>query len=342
MNTNTITDLGTRRVTVRDTQQPLSYLNKENERVVLGHVVTSNYGNEDIRSFKFLPEANNPWTYKKAEDGINLGKGSGAMQYLDFAEAQEPLIEMGMTMSDLYVSRAGADMVATYTMQDAAEEDPWAWDRQLWGERGKVNSIYPGVTLRMTLAPGRVAAHYQAGLYRLICTNGLVGTIVQGWDMRVRHVDWDIKRVMGELSSLDPRSAMRSVLGAQTPIATANGMQKVVDVLNRYRTAQTDAKSGGGTLPVQWQVFKQEFTAFNPTTTPSWAFDNFMTFLDALVQEERDVTTLDIANAYTGAVNRRSLVEGDDRGRFWGMMPVEQVVKSTSSLARLATIFSDN
>lgn len=335
-----------RRITVRDTFSAISYLDEKNQEQPLGLVTVSNFGNENIRNFQFVPDRSNRWVSKevKMEDQVvQLGRGSAQMDFLNFTDAQQPLVDAGMTLSKLMVSRTGVDMLATYTYEDKPMDDPWGWDMHLWGDRKTLNSIYPSITVRMTLTPGRLAANYQAGLYRLICTNGAVGELVGGWGHEVRHTQRSVKGLLEILEQYNPVDAVRHMLNTQTPVATNAGMTRTMELLRDYTQAVREAKKSKSSLDAKWQVMKAEFTAFNETTTPAWAMDKYMTFLDALVTSEKEeITMIDLANAYTGAVNSREVVDGDGRGQWWGHVPSAQVIKATGSLARLATLFSNN
>lgn len=94
--------------------------------------------------------------------------------FLDHTQVYEPLLEQGWTVQQHDIQRGGLDATTIFSYPDVQFKDPVDWDHRLFANDLLGNPfLSPSIMVRANVKAGS-RYHVTAGLFRLICTNGLV------------------------------------------------------------------------------------------------------------------------------------------------------------------------
>lgn len=331
----------TRQVSVSRETRDLTFLDTEGNEVPLGTVGVDEFEGEGVRKLVFYPSEQNPWvpSAKKREEGYSLGVGSSALDVLNPADAQRVLVDQGWKAYHQFGIGGGWASSMIYALPSEEFDDPIKYDREIWGERGTKNSLMPMVNLRMSLTTGRMCAEYNVGIYRLICTNGVVSPLLDLPAYRFSHRDWSIDNVVQSLSSETAFPVIRE-LPRGPEVADPRHLTLASKYLRRYLEDQTNPEGKSESS----QILERAFPIFSPSSTSPWALENYLDQLDLLLSGHSGgaIHALDLVLAYTSGVNLQRHRNGNDRGAYWAFESQNRVIESTRSLAEMAVIFSDN
>lgn len=171
----------------------------------IGTLVSRIYEGESVQRHFFI-EGVNPSEYFGEESipgGVKtyrLGPTTTDWEFVDHPDVLNPLLQMGFTISKLFYGRGGLTMSAILNPPDfKIQEDNVSWDYEFWQEYRKNTplvdyGIIESVVVTSSIKPKK-AINYLRGWFRLICTNGLMGSVFSWPKLRMNHNYFDPSRV---------------------------------------------------------------------------------------------------------------------------------------------------
>jgi hypothetical protein len=334
--------MASRKVTVTSNNRAVSIYNKKGEQIKLGTVVAEHYGDDEVRRFSFMPSGANPWSpERKIEKGYALGAGSKQMSFINPADAQEQLLEEGWKIVDQWAWKGGLQVTTIFNNPGAAVDDTIEHDLAFWEARGrKRGGMFPAVRLDTNLVIGRVAARYTAGVYRVVCTNGLISSVLNMGSASFSHRTWeeaDLHKTIEDFqwtqALLNKSNYKGSVLGS------GHSLRAVHKLLTTY----IDASSAADAASAPWVRTMQKQLGMSANVLKGWTLEGFSGQLSMLADSNPDtIYSIDILNAYTNAVNAHRLNRANDAGVWRAMDGMDGVLHSVQTLMELSTLFSAN
>lgn len=326
--------MSTRTITVKGQAQEVTYLDKAGEEKLLGKIMMEEYGENEARAFTFYPDQTNPHSRgNKNETGYSLGIGSGSMAFVNPADAQRILKNRGYEIKDQVAYKGGLMMRTTYVNTNNELPDLLNWDESIWAtynrERGK---MFPMISLDTNLVMGHMALRFQQGLYRLICTNGLVGTVLAMPSLEVRHSEWDVDGVEEELEAMVDDNAWRNYLNR--PVGRTKDFVSTARLLNRYMEERASEKGMTDTMRSISGLLRGFSKVSEPIATEyvrqiEAAADNVGETMEAIY----------LVNAYTNAVNLHR-ARTNELGAYNALQQLDSVLADTISTTALAAMFN--
>jgi len=292
----------TRTVRVQTAEQPISYLNQAGEEVTLGVIAASDYQGENLTRYALNRKPEDP---DSQSNDVGMSKHEFS-SFLNHADAQRPMFDLGFKLSDITIGRGGADIYTLWEYPDGhlpVIEDPINWDIEAWGTdrttRYAGQPLKPGIIMQGTLRSGRGQV-WTSSILRLICTNGLTRWESQG----------DLYKANG--SNFEPATLAEALFRAPTKEVKQDLMGRTVG--NRHgvdRAAILISSFFSETVaPEQRELMLQQTPAVLQDTmnaldrAPSWLTNGIVTQLGLFsANSGRDMTELDIQNAVTNAIN---------------------------------------
>lgn len=339
----------TRQVTVNTNTRDITYYDTAGELKTLGRLGIDKYGDEANRLI-FVPHSENNWApaTKGADNPYVLGYGSGSLNFVNPSDVQELILDMGFEIDKQYAFKGGTQMQTLFRHPKIEFPDAFDYDLDFWKKiyegRGRElkQGMYAGATLETNVQPGRVAARISFGIYRLICTNGMVGEMLGIKSVDVKHGGFSEKLVKEAM-----HKRFGYIDGEVAPtgpsVTTAYNLKKAFSVLNDYQNARREAKENKTDIDPRFMIMEQDFRQFSPNVVKNWAFDGYIEQLQMLtdnVEDATPITGLHLVNAYTSGVNAHQMMRGTDRGSFDALAQTANITKATASLANLAALFS--
>jgi hypothetical protein len=332
-----------RTIQIDTTSSALRAYDRNGQLHNLGTIAVDKYGEEGIKRHNFYPETNSPWAqyFRKAdlEKGYSLGLGTDAIGFINPAEAQQVLLDRGLSIVDQYVYGGGSTITTIFAQLDKPQDDPLEEDLTLWtpyiSKRGlKVGQIFHSIVLQTSLSIGVQAARYNEGFFRLVCQNGMSHSLLQLPTVQYNHATWEISKVPAHLDAAGFSSDRQFVRGPV--IGTVKSLSAGVNALSKFSDYLDDHKTPD-------QRFESTmFRPFMPSTMNRKVLHSLLTTLDALlVKREGDIYTVDIINAYTSAINLERSRLNSERGAFYNYSQNEAVVTGLVSLSQMASLFED-
>lgn len=337
-----------RTITIKPEARPITYLDKQGVEQQLGNVVAEDY-NREVRRFLFEPVTSNPWANESKKYGeYVLGAGSKSMGFINPADVQRPILNAGWKIQDQVAYKGGLMMRTTFIAEDRSFQDPIDYDLEFWSNRKEMGKMFPSITVDTCLQIGRVAARISAGIYRLLCTNGLVSSVMGLASLSFNHVEWDPAVLEESIDGLGAGDINQLIRGPE--ISRLSSIARAVKIIRRYR-AESDSETG---LSAPMKYLNEHFKSISPNVVKPWAIDAYLNQLDMYVQcydvinganrglDTKPVYAVDLINAYTSGVNHRRMESGNDRGIWSALSEADSVVKTTAALANYADVFSQN
>lgn len=331
--------------TVEVTRQPetLTFIDKEGVERELGTIFTDEFAGENVRKIRWQPSHWRRTDKDGNEQPYEFGFGSGSLTVINPADFQKPLLDSGWQIRDQYQGFGGSALNTTYILPDRAYDDPYHFDRELWGERGDLNSLHVAVQMETNIRPGHMAVRITPGLFRLVCTNGLIARVMGLGSFELKHAEGLnnfsteelIARVHGmtaDFGSL-PQGAY---LGSARTLAKAN------DVLKRFYDETFVNKNVSPAMELLGKSFAV-FSAKGYNAINSGMTKGFIDMMDRVVSQGRDVYAIDVLNAYTSAVNLRragAVNGGANFSAFRALQATEPVVEAVAQMSAIAQLFS--
>lgn len=276
---------------------------------VLGNIVSRVYEGENVQRHSFLSSEGKEFS---------LGPTTEAFNFVDWPDVFKPVLDEGYQIEKLSVSRGGLRMHAVLSNPTGPTyKDPIHWDQATWG---KSKGLKDSVVIHGGLRPGS-GFHFQRGLFRLICTNGLTIETLGLGKGDFNHINYE------------PDAAASALFGQSVVIGSDIIGQQIgtVKALTRTKTILEKAISNPETyedLPHFARELVSPLTDF-PKRFANEALQQF----DALIQNagRKEVYEMDIANVLTGAANR--LPEPPARLAF-------KILPAQRSISKLVSLYS--
>lgn len=332
-----MTTRSSRNITVKPSQQQITYLDKKGELQHLGNVVIDDY-NREVKRFMFEPNTKNPWANDSKKFGeYTLGTGSKSLGFVNPAAVQQMVIDAGWEIADQVGYKGGLQMRTTFIAPDKAFADTIDYDAEFWSNRKEAGKIYPSITVDTNLTIGRVAARITPGLFRLICTNGLTSQLLGLESVSFNHREWEDGDILEAIDFEGARSLTSIVKGPE--VGKLSAVLQAANVIRRY---QTEIASEDG-LSAPMKFLGETFKSISANVVKPWAIKAYLEQLDLLAASSPDKTVhvIDLLNAYTNGINARRLA-GNDRASWVVLDAADSVLQTTTSLVGYASIFGKN
>lgn len=346
----------TRTIEVEGSFRRVSYIDPTGSRRLLGIVKSDDYSKEG-RRMMFNAAPSNPFARKKGLDAYALGFGSKHLAFIDPADSMQLLTEDGWVIKDQVAAKGGLQMLSVFSHPDMVVPDELHFDEDVWDNTlgGHMNF---GCMLTTSVIAGMVAARYMFGWFRPICGNGLAIKIMGFPTLSFRHSEWDADKIRASVQGiLNSGTDSYTALGPQ--VARAGSMKRAVKVLRDYiDSAEIDLNSDGDdvdeeqledtarrVIPIEYEVLERQFGAISPNMLKPRVLAYYLQMLDRLTDDRVDrapIHALELACAYTSAVNIYRGTQENDAGAFRALWSSEGVINLTTTLSSLATLFSQN
>lgn len=124
----------------------------------------------------------------------NLGLARGSFRIIDHAEVLSPFTELGFQISKMNYLRGGTRAMATLKHPDVRIKDPIAWDLEQFETVPAKRELFFSIGIWMD-ARAQHGIHAAAGFFRLICTNGLISSVLGMGSLNITHRRWSVNRL---------------------------------------------------------------------------------------------------------------------------------------------------
>lgn len=334
-----------RTVNVRSNQQDVTSLNQAGDEYLLGKISIETYGQGEVRRIIFKPSETNPWaTASKHEQGYVLGTGSSHLSFINPADVQRPFFELGYELTDQIAWKGGLQMRTFFKNPERETSDLFTHDHAFWAQTFRQTeetsqSVFEGIKVDTNLILGRMAASVARGLWRSICSNGLIASVLGLPSFNLRHTDWAEDRLENELASLKLDEALPLDL-FQKGLINYSDLQAVMHLSTRF----IDELNQEGGLSHPMKALEGYLTSFSPNRLKTPILKGYLQQLQLLANTypEQPVSAGALVNAYTNAVNEDRVHRSSDRGAWTALDRMDSVLQTTVSLAQISSIFSAN
>ena len=339
----------TRNIIVKGVQSTLEYIDLAGKRQALGDVVLDTFGDEKITSMNFRPT--NPFA-KFDDKTYKLGNGSDRLSLVNPADYQEVALENGWIAESQYTALGGAAMTTVYRGKSSFTST-YEYDLELWKAfkgRNAPDAIFPAISITTNLQVGKMAVEITQGVFRLICTNGMVGLSLFNNGIRANHQYLGNKRkdlisYMLQSHQVDYLSQWRA-----NPIGQVEDFQNAVKVLKHYRQAVVSGDADKVSyLDKTLSLFngKQHNQLLPDVIDGTEKHHGLIDLFDLMTQDCNDgmVTKLDVANAVTNALQLRRAANGNDQNLWRQSQLLDNTINTMATvtgMAQMAKIFSVN
>lgn len=312
-----------RTVDVVGSSRPVTYLNADGEEELVGHYRADTYGDDNVLNHLFQPAGEKIWK--------SLGSSKQGFKFVNHTDVMEPIMEAGWQIQDQLVGKNGADVFTVFSNPDGERyKDLVSWDLPLWNNAGGSNTnelgtLQEGLVLSTSIRPGK-ALKMNIGLFRLVCTNGLIIEALDLGSTKMNHRTFKLENITDILSERDRVDGFRGeYVGKPTAIL---GVQ---DLLTRQ---------WAGDLPENEIPFFLRNELSTLSRLPKWYQEPLQDFLDHMVNVDGNIHMLDVLNATTGALNYTRQVDGGSDHAFDRVFTSMDPI--TEKLSNLLGIFSLN
>lgn len=182
---------------------PFYTINPETQKKeLLGRLGFINYDNDQkLRVMAFRPTPRLGFEVQPDEDesprqqeAFSLGVVKGQYTLLDHATILKPLMDLGFEVTKMNFMRGGTRAMATLQYPGIALDDPIAWDLEQFEKVPAKRKIFFSLGVWMD-ARSMHGIHFAAGYFRLLCTNGLMSTVLGMGSLNLTHRHWNVQRV---------------------------------------------------------------------------------------------------------------------------------------------------
>ena len=327
--------MSTRNVIATTTKNPVYYYDGEEKRRKLGDVLVESFDNVAAH-YEYIPDPENGLWMPNSRRKYLLGVGASGITPLNPANVQEIVMEHGWRpASDFRVSRRGAGIRFFYYNPDRVWDDPINYDQSLWPGRGK---IFHGLSVECNLQIHHAAVKIREGVFRMVCANGLVAARFNLGHIMFKHAgkgggtDTELKIE----DALKTRLVNPSNLPGQDTVMTSATLATVLEGLYKYYMYMYST----GAYIYENDLTLTQLAPFRKSVMGRAVFQDFHHAAGLIVRSrEKDapVTTLDLINAYTSAINRQP----NKMFIGWNADEVaDTVIKSIVELGNFANFFS--
>ncbi len=299
-------------VIVSEETKPINVFDEDFHHVQIGTVQSRIYEGENVVRHAFT-----------TEDGheVVLGATRTAFQNLDYAEILDPLLEMGFIITKFYLVRRGINLITYLEPGEdrALLKDPTSWDRGYWTDRypnrKNLGGLREMISVTASLKPGR-GFHFDYGLYRLICTNGMVAKILGFPTLHFNHANFNPE-------------ALRSMNGTDVPGLFSGkshievGNKAGVQLFKNFMVNMEEA----GPPPLPFYL-REEISVL--TRLPTWFSQALILSLELyLANGPSKFTLIDLMNAVTNPISMSPEHDGA-AGRV--VLKTNSIMKSSAML----------
>ncbi len=330
----------TRQVTVSETIQSLSFYDNTQQEIHLGNIQKNIFEGESFIGYDLLPDYHsNPFVKQTAiRNGKSyaLGVGKGTVKAINPIEIQNLFMAMGYTTKDVFASNGGAQMNITMVDYSHEYQDTIQWDANFW--HSVDGKLFRAVKLIFNLKIGSMVLTVLSGLWRKVCTNGLISPVLESPVLKFPHNRYEITKVQKQLET--NTLALGDGIPTGKALASKNSLSKAYSLLAQYNDEIAEDKG----LSEQFSNLREQFKIFRKEQMPVWLLGRFLNQVKLFIDNSQSdhVYGIDLLNAYTSAVNsyRQENPDKNDRGVYQSDVIHEHVINSVSSLAKMASIFS--
>jgi hypothetical protein len=270
-----------------------------------GHIISRSYETESGRAKRldFMPiDAKKP---------MSLGVTTHATRLLDPWTVAEPLMQQGFEPTILKISHGGTDMFGLFThpnyTYDFGEDNPLTLSFGVW------HRTQPG---KATIIRG--------GFYRMICSNGLVASILELGFLRVNHMRLTVSKIE-EIVGNVTQNFITS--GYDDKAFPAKGLSKAIRIIEN-----TTGEEQVINLPDILSAALKWFI----TRTPKFR-ESLLTNLDEVATKSSKPTRLQVVNAVTNVATEYGSLESRPADLYWTLNPA---ISNLSNIAQVAEFFS--
>lgn len=296
METTAETTVGT--APVYSSSHPVYTISEAGERVELGLVDHREY--EEDRRLRV------PVLAAGGKTSV-LGRGGSQFHIVDHWQAAEPMLDAGWKVQTLHHYQLGAQLIAFFTLPDIVLPDTISWDR-LGGSQG--GDSFLAMRLFTSLHLGH-AIRYTIGIYRQVCSNGLVVKRLGLGSLVMRHVGHGEFGARKVADWLEERAAVLAQLQdvATRPLSIpVSCLDWAAGTLRHLAAKQNDQEEFLRTQP--------EFVV-RPLKTlqqrlPGWGMGVLAEQLAMAQQGTDSISVLDLLNAVTNVADN-----GPRESRAW-------------------------
>lgn len=343
----------TRTVQVNAEPIPVQYIDLQGVRQNLGTVSIDSFEGESMVKHQFIPAASSTHAQKWGGRPYSLGHGSSRLATINPADVQQHAIEGGWTPVSQYAEQGGVNITTIYRGGNDFG-DFYSYDNKIWEQYRKgndrPNSMFVGLKIETDLRVGHMAVTINQGIFRLVCTNGLIDESVFTGTIRHSHatISKGVDALRGYLASPKTEDELFNGIN-NSVIGGRNHFEKAVSLIRRYRT-----ELGNGELSPQMAFLSDTLSPFtgknnnhlmpkviHGTEGVTGMLDMFDLMTDDLYMGDK-VTSFDVLNAATNTINLMRASQNSDANLWRQMAVVPSVITAVSNLTGMVSIFSDN
>lgn len=325
------------KVVVSEESKPVEFLDNDGNVQSLGNVVSRVYEGEDVQRHTFKSIRGNDG------DGVEYMLGTSRERenvFINHVEPMQVLHDHGYQKRDMVLAMGGTELFTIWDNPEGVEyDDPILWDKSMWAHRSDLGgSLTESIIQRGSIRPGR-GISFQRGLFRMICTNGLVSEILGLGKVRYNPGNWNPQSLEADLFGQDvavlaQEQIMGERIGNKYSVTRFGNLMKNL----RERPAEEKAEYLAG-LPKFVRPMVSPFGR-----VPKWYLEEIEKQTELFdASGLQDVHELDVSNILTNAMNRSRfgvLQEGEERQTRSINFMVENMSSLTENAGSLMGVYS--
>ena len=313
------------------TYAPADALHPEPYIQTLGVAFQERYAGDKLTRYQFSPVGR-----AIEKHPINLGfsptesESAGIPNPLDI---QQFLISEGWIPVKHYLLRKGVGIDTffidpTMVWQDTLGDDLALWqtpDVTTW----QAGTIRRAISVRVNLTLGRMAYTVTAGVYRLVCTNGLMHAVLEGGCAEITH------QMIQKMSARDLLSKLKNdnVLTETTTMPTGRLLGSGKNVKPVAQIVRNIAKAKHNNDPLPYGNIE---AAKAISGRSEWFLNTYADILDNIAERDQ-VYAIHVLNASTTVANKRGELTG--RYTYDEYSAAKYITAPTCELITLAGAF---
>lgn len=321
------------KILVSQDTAPVQFLNKDGQVETLGNVIQRVYEGENVQRIAF--------DSKRDEKEYHLGATRETDNtFVNHVEPMQVLQERGYVQKDTVLAMGGTELFTVWENPNGQTfEDPLTWDNDIWSHRIELpgaGNLTESIIQRGSIRPGR-GISFQRGVFRMICSNGLVREVLGLGKVRFNTGNWSPRSLEEELFGADVEVLAREHLmgdrlGSRYSVSRFSGLLDTLQTVDS-QDAFLD------TLP---KFVRPMVTPF--TRAPKWYLDELKGQAELFhMSGIKDVHELDVTNMMTNAMNRPrfgKVKEGEERVSRSPNYIVENMNSLTKAASSLIGVYS--
>lgn len=284
----------------------------------LGEVISRVYMGEKVQRHEFEPASGSDQLVTGAtkKSKYSLGPTTTQFQFVDHETAVKPLIKNGYHIEKQLLGKGGLSLYSILSPVNPIEwEDSIHWDESLW------NPV-PGAKMResvivsTSIKPGK-GIWYSRGIFRLICTNGLVSEIMNFGQIRMNHANFDSDKI---LDAMNIKKELKEGERRGPLVGNIRGAKRLIDTLHRVAEFQgidqqsddeDEEEENTQALRLEDVPLFARSAVNTLTSQPTWYTQGLIDQFEAMVnyfkgKDSQGVYAVDLINATTSPFNLRA------------------------------------